>query len=100
MAGLEVAIVSRLFIEFTEIKMRTKSILAILLVVCTVGVAIGQHKKKIEQVKGEWVVSNDITLIQARENGINQAKLEALRQAGVPEIISESNLMYHSDKPE
>jgi len=76
-----------------------KNSLFLLFVLCSLTV-VGQHKKKIEGAKGEWVVSNDITPIQARENAINQAKVEALRQAGVPELISESNLMYHSEKPE
>jgi len=60
----------------------------------------GQQKRKVEHVKGEWVLSDDITPIQARENAINEAKVEALRQAGVPERITASNLLYHSDKPE
>lgn len=54
-----------------------------------------QQKKRVQQVKGEWVLSDDITPTQARENAINQAKLEALRKAGVPEMISESNLHYN-----
>ncbi len=58
-----------------------------------------QRKKKIDHAKGEWVVSNDITPIQAREYALQQAKIEALRRAGVPEIISESNLKYHSEQP-
>ena len=82
--------------------MMSKSLLLSLLMVCAVGASssFGQQKKKVEHVKGEWVVSNDITPMQARENAINQAKIEALRQAGVPEFISESNLQYHSEKPE
>ena len=47
--------------------------------------------------QGEWVVSDDITLPQAREKSIQQAKLEALRKAGVPEYITESNISYQSD---
>ena len=58
-----------------------------------------QQRLKVQQVKGEWEISNDITPIQARENAINQAKTEALRQAGVPEAISASNVLYHSGDP-
>ena len=58
------------------------------------------QKKYIENVKGEWVVSNDITIVQARENALNQAKVEALRLAGVPEYVSESNIMFRSEKKE
>ena len=63
-------------------------------------IVFAQEKRKVEQVNGEWEISNDITPIQARENAINQAKVEALRQAGVPEIISESNVLYHSESPQ
>ncbi len=80
----------------------SKSVLLSILMICVLGTSssFGQQKKKVEHVKGEWVVSNDITPMQARENAINQAKIEALRLAGVPEFISESNLQYHSEKPE
>jgi hypothetical protein len=69
---------------------------------CTVSplVSMGQQKKKVKSAKGEWVVSNDITPLQARENAIREAKLEALRQSGIPEIVSETNLKYHSESPE
>lgn len=83
--------------------MRSKINLFILLLGVTLHSSLnlfGQQKKKVENVKGEWVVSNDITLTQARENAINQAKVEALRVAGVPEFISESNLMFRSEKKE
>jgi len=82
--------------------MKSNSLLLSLLMICIAGITstLGQQRKKVEQVKGEWVVSNDITPTQARENAINQAKIEALRLAGVPEIISESNVKYHSEKPE
>ena len=68
--------------------------------ICLLGASIvtAQHNKKLENVKGLWVISNDITPVQARENAINQAKVEALRLAGVPEFVSESNLMYRSEK--
>lgn len=59
--------------------------------------SMSQKKHKVKSVKGEWVISNDITIPQAREKAIVEAKLEALRQAGVPELISESNLSYVSE---
>lgn len=61
-------------------------------------VSRGQETKKLENIKGEWVISNDITPIQARENAINQAKVEALRKAGVPEYVAESNVLYTAEK--
>ena len=56
-----------------------------------------QQKMKVQQVKGEWEVSNDITPVQARENAIHQAKAEALRLAGVPELVSASSVLYRSE---
>ncbi len=57
----------------------------------------GQIIERLENVKGEWVISNDITPVQARENAINQAKVEALRKAGVPEYVAEANLLYKTE---
>jgi hypothetical protein len=57
-----------------------------------------QQKVILTDVPGSWVISADITPMQAREKAIQQAKLEALRQAGVPERISESNILYKSEK--
>lgn len=57
-----------------------------------------QQTKELKNVKGSWLISNDITPIQARENAIREAKIEALRQAGIPELISESNILYRSEK--
>ncbi|MFN8314742.1 MAG: hypothetical protein U0289_18185 [Cyclobacteriaceae bacterium] len=60
--------------------------------------ATAQQKITLTNIPGSWVISADITPTQAREKAIQQAKLEALRQAGVPERISESNILYKSDK--
>src|SRR5271167_4922090 len=93
----------KIFLSHTSmLQLIAKKSLALLVIFCAVGIStvLGQHKKKIEGAKGEWVLSNDITPIQARENAINEAKVAALRQAGVPELISESNLMYHTEQPE
>ena len=57
-----------------------------------------QETKSVEGIKGEWIISNDITPIQARANAIDQAKAEALRNAGVAEHIAESSLLYKTEK--
>jgi hypothetical protein len=57
-----------------------------------------QETKQVDGIKGEWIISNDITPIQARAKAIDQAKAEALRLAGVPEYVSESNLLYKTEK--
>jgi Domain of unknown function (DUF4384) len=57
-----------------------------------------QEIKTVEMVKGEWIISNDITPIQARANAIDQAKAEALRNAGATEYVAESSLLYKTEK--
>ena len=57
-----------------------------------------QDMKSVQMVKGEWIISNDITPIQARANAIDQAKAEALRNAGATEYVAESSLLYKTEK--
>jgi len=59
---------------------------------------LAQEIKTVEGIKGEWIISNDITPIQARANAIDQAKAEALRNAGATEYVSESSLLYKTEK--
>src|SRR6187401_419105 len=68
-------------------------------VVCLgISSCFAQETKQVEGVKGEWIISNDITPIQARAKAIDQAKAEALRLAGVPEYVTESNVLYKTEK--
>jgi hypothetical protein len=57
-----------------------------------------QETRAVEGIKGEWIISNDITPIQARANAIDQAKAEALRAAGVAEYVAESSVLYKTEK--
>ncbi|HEX6893593.1 MAG TPA: hypothetical protein VF141_22935, partial [Chryseolinea sp.] len=57
-----------------------------------------QETKTVAGIKGEWIISNDITAIQARANAIEQAKAEALRSAGVTEYVAESSVLYKTEK--
>jgi len=59
---------------------------------------LAQESKSVEGVRGEWVISNDITPVQAREKAIDDAKAEALRQAGVSEYVTDTNLSYKIEK--
>ena len=79
--------------------MNSKTSLTILLAACLMVISfwVSGQQKKVQNVKGEWVISNDISPAKARENALNQAKVEALRKAGVPEKIFESTLQYRSD---
>jgi hypothetical protein len=63
----------------------------------TTAFALAQQTTSVKSIKGEWIVSNDITLPEAREKAIAQAKAEAMRVAGAPELISESTLLYRSE---
>jgi len=71
----------------------------IALVVCiSAQGCLAQETKNVESIRGEWVISNDITPTVAREKAVDQAKAEALRQAGVPEYVAESNFSYKSEQ--
>lgn len=76
----------------------TKKNLLIFILSFSYFVCYAQKAKKLENVKGEWVVSRDITLAQARENALNQAKTEALREAGVPEYVFSSNVLFRKEE--
>jgi len=81
-----------------EILISVKSAFITIVVSLCVSWCFAQDTKKVENIKGEWIISNDITPVQAREKAIDQAKAEALRQAGVPEYVTESNLSYKTEK--
>lgn len=51
-----------------------------------------QRKVLIKNVTGTSVISN-ITPEEALEKAINSAKIKALREAGIPEIVHETNLL-------
>lgn len=53
-----------------------------------------QKTKSVSNVKGEWVLSNELTPVEAREKALNKAKENALKEAGVPEYINSSNLLF------
>jgi hypothetical protein len=92
--------------DVMEILTRFRSFgVAIALCVSVSGVAqeagAGQNireTKTVQNVHGQWVISNDITPVQARERALDQAKAEALRLAGVPEYVAESNLSYKTEQ--
>src|SRR6187455_1951181 len=84
--------------DVMEILIKVKSsAIAVVVFLCT-SWCFAQETKNVENIKGEWVISNDITPVQAREKAIDQAKAEALRLAGVPEYITDSNLSYKTER--
>ncbi len=82
-------------VENTKLIMKIFCLLIIASLVSSI--VYGQEIRTLENIKGEWVISNDITPVQARENAISQAKVEALRKAGVPEFVAEANLLYKTE---
>jgi hypothetical protein len=84
--------------DVMEILIKVKSALIAIIVSLSASWCLAQETKKVENIKGEWVISNDITPLQAREKAIEQAKAEALRQAGVTEYVTESNLSYKTER--
>lgn len=80
-----------------EILIKAKSAGMAIVVVLGASFGFAQDTRTVENVKGEWIISNDITPLQAREKAISQAKAEALRRAGVAEYIAESNLNYKTE---
>ena len=84
--------------DVMEILIKVKSAFIALVVSLSASWCFAQETKKVENIKGEWIISNDITPVQAREKAIDQAKAEALRQAGVPEYVTESNLSYKTER--
>lgn len=78
------------------IKARVAGIAGVVLL--SLSCCFAQETKKVFGVKGQWIISNDITPIQARAKAIDQAKAEALRQAGATEYVAESNLLYKAEK--
>ena len=80
-----------------EILTKVKFACMVLVVLFSPLWSFAQEMKNVERIKGEWIISNDITPLQARENAISQAKAEALREAGVSEYVAESIFLYKTE---
>lgn len=55
---------------------------------------MGQRTKKVKEIKGEWIISKDITPQEANAFALQEAKTNALRAAGVPEFVAQSDLQF------
>ena len=83
----------------TKVRRTSLSGAGIAIVVCfSAFFSFGQETKKVEGIKGQWIISDDITPIQARAKALEEAKAEALRNAGVAEHVAESNVLYKTEK--
>jgi hypothetical protein len=74
--------------------MHSRFIAIVLLVLGGTSPAFAQKKVRVENITGRWILSQDITLVQAKENAIREAKAQALRAAGVTESFGESTIFY------
>ena len=72
--------------DVMEILMKAKITTIALVVSLHAAVCFAQESKRVESIKGEWVISNDITPVQARAKAIDEAKAELSRQAGMLQI--------------
>lgn len=63
------------------------------------GILAAQQIMKFNGIKGEYIVdsNSDISLKAAFEKAVNEAKMEALRKAGVTENVSSSDIMTSSE---
>ena len=53
---------------------------------------------KVQKVIGEAFIEKDISPNQGRKIALNEAKIEALRQAGIGESVSSQNLVFTSSR--
>src|SRR5688572_32648549 len=84
--------------DVMEILTKARVALVAGIVILCASCCLAQEIKEVEGIKGEWIISNDITPIQARAYAIDQAKAEALRNAGIAEYVAETNLLYMTEK--
>lgn len=73
--------------------MKKLTLFSFLLILCTLVFAQKPKTVKVEAT-GEWVMSADMTLEQAKEKALFEAKKEALRMAEVQENIYSVSLLY------
>lgn len=59
---------------------------------------LSQELIHLEGIEGQWIISNDITPTEARAKALDEAKANALRAAGVPEVIAQSDINYVTEE--
>jgi len=64
------------------------------LMLCVKGTVYAQEKIIVSSAVGHIFLSDDISISLAREKALNEARLEALRKAGVVEEIREGSLLF------
>lgn len=69
--------------------------LIVIVMVLSITTIYAQKPKTVRvEAKGEWVMSADMTIEQAKEKALFEAKKEALRIAAIPENIYSVSLLY------
>lgn len=77
-----------------------RNVILIILVLCIeTEIASAQKILTFNGIKGEYIIDSnaDISIKSAFEKAVNEAKMEALRKAGVTENVSASDIMTSSD---
>ncbi len=74
----------------------TLFLLSMIISLFVINVSADAKKIKIKSIKGTCIISEHITLAQAREKAILEAKKEALRKAGIGEQISSADILETS----
>jgi len=59
--------------------------------------ALSQEKIYVKNVSGNCIISSNLTLEQAKEKAIKEAKIEALRIAGIPQNITSTEVLTTSE---
>ena len=79
------------------IKRFTKQFLLLLILFFLSSVSVANKKIKVENVSAEVEVKGDVSPNMALKKCINDAKVEALRKAGVSESVKAQELLFTSE---
>lgn len=69
----------------------------IIVLIFTFVIVNAQQIKSIKNITGTYYISEDISPNQAKKNALNDAKINALKQAGIEEQINSYQLLFKSE---
>src|SRR6056297_2713214 len=70
-----------------------KNMLIQIVIFCLITPLFAQKEIKVKGIEGSYIISQDITPKQAKEKALEEAKKNALREAGISENISSTNVL-------
>ena len=68
----------------------------VLFFLCVSTICFSQKKVQVKEVKGVGFIAGDVSENQARQNAINDAKVNALKEAGIEEHINSYQTLFSS----